>query len=334
MKLSSPYLLFLGNAPDQLAAKTAQGIVDWRPELALGQLRLPGCAADVGLPDMSLRDASAQGVKTLIIGIANAGGFLPEAWTGILVSALEAGLDVASGLHARLEDVPEIRAAAAHYNRRLIDIRTAAQNLPVGTGQPRTGHRMLTVGTDCSVGKMYATLAVEAEMKRRGIPALFCATGQTGIFIAGSGVPVDAVAADFISGAIEQLTPDNPNGHWDLVEGQGSLFHPSFAGVSLGLLHGAQAEALILCHEPTRTHMRGLPQQPLPSLSICVDANLEAARLTCPHVRCVGVAVNTSHIAQDKVQVILDQIEDELAIPAVDPFASGAGRLVDALLAP
>jgi len=334
MELRSPYLLFLGNAPDQLAAKTARGIADWRPDLSVGQLRLADCAADLGLSDISIEEAVNLGARTMVIGVANAGGVLPPEWTNTIVAALKAGLDVASGLHARLDGVPEISAAASQYNSRLIDVRTPMPGLPVGSGRPRTGRRMLTIGTDCSVGKMYATLAIESEMKRRNVPARFCATGQTGILIAGTGVPVDAVAADFISGAIEQLTPDNDADHWDLVEGQGSLFHPSFAGVSLGLLHGAQAEALILCHEPTRRHMRGLPQQSLPDLKTCVEANLQAARLTCPQARCVGVAVNTSLVPPTQAQAILDQIEAELEIPAQDPFTTGVGRLVDALIAP
>ena len=203
MKISPTYLLFLGDAPDKLAAKTARGIADWRPDLSVGQVRLAGCAADLGLPELGFEDAVALGAKTLVIGVANAGGVLPPEWSKTIVAALEEGLDVASGLHARLDGVPEIKAAAYRLGRRLIDVRTPSPGIPVGSGQPRQGRRMLTIGTDCSVGKMRATLAIDAEMKRRQISARFCATGQTGIFIAGSGVPVDAVAADFISGAIE-----------------------------------------------------------------------------------------------------------------------------------
>jgi len=333
MELTTPYLLFLGDARDQLAAKTAAGIAQWRPRHCVGQHRLEKCAADLGLPDLGLDDAVAQGAKTMVIGVANAGGVLPAEWSRIIIDALGKGLDVASGLHNRLDAVPEIRAAAADAGRRLIDVRAPDRDYPVANGCPRSGRRMLTVGTDCSVGKMYATLAIEQEMNRRGISTRFCATGQTGIFIAGSGVPVDAVPADFISGSVEWLTPASDADHWDLIEGQGSLFHPSFAGVSLGLLHGAQPEALILCHEPTRTHMRGLRDQPVPTLKACLDANLEAAKLTSPQVRCVGIAVNTSKLEPGDRRVYLDQTEADLGLPAADPVATGVGFLVDALLA-
>jgi uncharacterized NAD-dependent epimerase/dehydratase family protein len=334
MELIAPYLLFLGDAPDQLAAKTAQGIAHWRLDKCVGQLRLAGCVADLGLSDLDLDAAVAKGAKTLVIGVANAGGHLPSEWTDTIVAAIDLGLDVASGMHSRLDNIPEIKSAAERAGRRLIDVRVPSSSLPVGNGKPRAGRRMLTVGTDCSVGKMYATLAIEAEMKRRNISARFCATGQTGIFIAGSGVPVDAVAADFISGSVEQLTPACDPDHWDLIEGQGSLYHPSFAGVSLGLLHGAQPETLVLCHEPTRTHMRGLPHYPLPDLSACIEANLDAARLTSPHVRFVGVAVNTSHLPSSSVETVLRNIEDEVGLPAVDPVATGVAKLVEALTTP
>ncbi len=333
MELSAPYLLFLGDARDGLAAKTALGIAKWRPDLCIGQWRSKDCAADAGVPDLNIPQAVAQGAKTMVIGVANAGGVLPPEWTLTIVEGLNNGLDVASGLHTRLNSVPDIQAASETTGQRLIDVRVPDREYPVGNGSPRTGRRMLTVGTDCSVGKMYTTLAVEREMSRRGVTARFCATGQTGIFIASSGVPVDAIPADFISGSVETLAPENAPDHWDLVEGQGSLFHPSFAGVSLGLLHGAQPEALILCHEPTRAHMRGLPDQPLPDLHTCMETNLNAARLTSPNVIFTGVAVNTSALAPDAAAACLGQIETEFGLPAVDPVTTGVGPLVDALLA-
>jgi uncharacterized NAD-dependent epimerase/dehydratase family protein len=202
----------------------------------------------------------------------------------------------------------------------------------VGTGVERPGRRLLTVGTDCSVGKMYTALACEAEMRRRGMNAKFRATGQTGILIAGGGVSVDAVAADFISGAVEWLSPANDPDHWDLVEGQGSLFHPSFAGVSLGLLHGAQPDALVMCHEPTRRHMRGLPGRPLPDLRECVDANLAAARHTNPEVRCVGISINTAGLGDGDAEGLLKATADRMGLPAVDPFRTGVGPIVDAVV--
>jgi uncharacterized NAD-dependent epimerase/dehydratase family protein len=331
MAIQHPYLLFLGDAPDQLAAKTAQGVAHWRPEWCVGQLRLGGCKADLGLADMTLEEGLAAGANTLVIGVANRGGVFSEAWIALLEQALLLGYDLAAGLHNRLTDVPVLKAAAAQHGRRLFDVRHPTREFAVATGKKRTGKRLLAVGTDCSVGKMYTTLALEKEMKARGLKADFRATGQTGILIAGSGVSIDAVVADFISGAVEYLAPANDADHWDLIEGQGSLFHASYAGVSLGLLHGAQADALVLCHEPTRAHMRGLPDYRLPDLKTCMAANLAAAQLTNPAARFVGIAVNTSQMDKGKVAGYLKGLEDDFGLPAVDPFASGVAPLVERL---
>ena len=331
MTIKTPYLMFLGDAPDQLAAKTAQGVAHWRPEVCIGQLRLAGCQADLGLPEMTLEAAAEASAKTLVIGVANRGGVISDAWTDVLERALELGFDLASGLHNRLGDVPRLAAAAERHGRSLFDVRHPTQTFEVASGKRRTGKRLLTVGTDCSIGKMYTSLALEKEMRARGLKADFRATGQTGILIAGDGVSVDAVVADFISGAVEWLAPANEDDHWDLIEGQGSLFHASFAGVSMGLLHGAQADALVLCHEPTRTHMRGLPHYPLPELEACIEANVVAARLTNPQATCVGVAVNTSALEPEAAARFTKETADRLGMPAVDPVRDGVAPLVDAL---
>ncbi len=331
MAIQHPYLLFLGDAPDQLAAKTAQGVAHWRPEWCLGQLRLDGCKADLGLTDMTLEQGIAAGAKTLVIGVANRGGVFSEQWISVLEEALLQGYDLAAGLHNRLADVPVLKAAAAQHGRQLFDVRHPSREFEVASGKKRPGKRVLAVGTDCSVGKMYTALALEKEMKARGMKADFRATGQTGILIAGSGVSIDAVVADFISGAVEHLSPANDPDHWDVVEGQGSLFHASFAGVSLGLLHGAQADALVLCHEPTRQHMRGLPDYPLPTLQACIDANLAAARLTNPEARFVGIAVNTSQMAESSVEAYLRRLENDYELPTMDPFTEGVAPIVDRL---
>ena len=331
MSFSPPYLMFLGDAADQLAAKTAAGVVHWRPEICLGQMRLEGCNADLGIPDMSLEEAAAEGVKTLIVGVANRGGVISQTWVDVLVNALELGLDLASGLHNRLIETPMIREAAAKHGRQLTDVRHSTRTFSVGSGKKRSGKRLLPVGTDCSVGKMYTALAIEQEMHARGLKATFRATGQTGIFIAGDGVSVDAVVADFISGATEWLTPDNDPDHWDVVEGQGSLFHASYAGVSLGLLHGAQADALVLCHEPTRTHMRGLPDYPMPDIAKCIAANETAAQLTNPAATCIGIAVNTHALSEEKASDYLSSLETQYDLPAVDPLKTGVSRILENL---
>ena len=269
MEIHSPYLLFLGDARDQLAAKTANGVRVWRPDWCLGQLRLPGCNADCGVPDMSIEEAAAAGVKTVILGVANRGGVIPESWTSELVKAVGLGMDIASGLHTRITEIPELAAAAKANGRSLHDVRQPTRDFDVANGKKRQGKRLLTVGTDVSVGKMFTTLALEKEMRARGMKADFRATGQTGIFIAGAGVSIDAVIADFISGAVEWLTPENDPDHWDLVEGQGSLFNVSYAGVTIGLIHGAQPDALVVCHEAGRPHMRGMPHFPLIDIPTC-----------------------------------------------------------------
>ena len=324
--------MFLGDAPDQLAAKTAQGIHHWRPQWCVGQLRLPGCKADLKLPDMTVEQAAAAGVRTVVVGVANRGGVLSPAWVSTLARALELGMDLASGLHRRLGDVPALRQVAESSGRRLFDVRHPTREFEVGNGRRRSGRRLLTVGTDCSSGKMYTALACEREMRARGLKADFRATGQTGIFIAGDGVSIDAVVADFISGAVEWLTPANDPDHWDLIEGQGALFHPSYAGVSLGLLHGSQPDVIVMCHEPTRRHMRGVPDFPLPDLGECIAANLAAARLTNRDVRCVGISLNTAVLDDAAAARLIRQTADRFELPVVDPVRMGVGPIVDAIV--
>ena len=329
--IEPPYLLFLGDAQDALAAKVAQGIRDWRPDAAIGQYRMQGCNADLGLPDMTIAEAAAAGARTLVVGVANRGGVISPAWISVLTEALAAGLDLASGLHNLLRDEPELIATAMARGRQLHDVRVPPHRYPIANGKRRAGRRCLAVGTDCSVGKMYTALAMEREMHARGRKATFRATGQTGILITGDGVPLDAVVADFMAGSIEQLTPPNDADHWDLIEGQGSLFHASYSGVTLALIHGGQPDALVLCHEPTRTHMRGLPDYPLPSLEALRDLALTTARIVNPEVRVIGVAINTAALDEAAALDLLAEMEARLGLPTIDPFRQGAGRLVDAL---
>jgi uncharacterized NAD-dependent epimerase/dehydratase family protein len=328
-----PYLLYLGGPADDLAIKTARGLAFWRPDWCIGQYRRRDCNQTLGLPDLAPAQALAAGANTMVVGTANAGGVMAPETVADIVTALDAGLNVIAGLHQKLRDNPEIVAAATRNGRVLFDAREPNRKVPVGDGRKRAGRRLLTVGTDCSVGKMYTTLALERSMRKRGLAADFRATGQTGIFIAGDGIPVDAVISDFISGAAEAISPARDDGGWDLIEGQGSLFHPSYAGVSLGLLHGAQADALVLCHEPTRTHMRGLAHYPIPDLKLCLDANMTAARLTNPAVKMVGVALNTSNLSESHAAAACREISDRLGLPCQDPVTMGVEAVVDNLLA-
>ena len=331
--INTPYLLFLGDAPDQLAAKVAQGIVDWRPENVVGQYRMDGCKADVGATDLSLEEAWEKGARTLVIGVANRGGVISEAWLEVLTKALNMGYDLASGLHNLLRDEDVLNATAAREGRLLHDVRVPTVAFPIANGKKRTGKRCLAVGTDCSVGKMYTGMAMDAEMRNRGLKSTFRPTGQTGILITGQGIPLDAVVADFMAGSVEWLTPDNDADHWDHIEGQGSLFHVSYSGVTMALIHGGQPDALVLAHEPTRTHMRGLPDYDLPSLEALRDMAVPLAKVANPACEVVGVSINTKALGDDEALRMCEEVEARLGLPTVDPFRHGAGKLVDALVA-
>lgn len=332
MELKTPYLLFLGSATDKLTVKIANSIADWRPDLCVGEFGLPGCSITMGFENLTLEQAVDRGARTLVVTMNNEGGYIDPEWIDSIIAAIEAGLDVATGLHERLSDVDTIVAVAEKHGSSLIDVRHSSQSNYIGTGAKRSGNRLLTVGTDCSVGKMYTALALEREMQSRGIAADFVATGQCGIFICGKGIAIDTVGADFISGTAEMLSPDNDIDHWDIMEGQGSLSHPAYAGVSLGLLHGSQPDALVLCHTVGRDHMRGLPDYDLPQLEHAIAMNLEGARRTNPRAQFVGVSVNTSSLAEDEASEELDQLEQRLSLPCVDPLRTGVSRIVDRLL--
>lgn len=331
--IKTPYLLFLGDVPDALAAKVAQGIRDWRPEFAIGQLRLEGCKADMKLPDLTIAEAAGKGVKTLVVGVANRGGVISPLWKTVLIEALEAGLDIASGLHNLLRHEADLVAKAKELGRTLHDVRIPSVQYPIASGRKRRGKRLLAVGTDCSVGKLYTTLCMEKAMLAQGMKASFRATGQTGILITGNGVPLDAVIADFMAGSIEYLTPDNDEDHWDLIEGQGSLFHASYSGVTLALIHGGQPDALVLCHEPNRPHMRGLPDYRLPSLEQLRDLSLTMARIVNPECQAIGISLNTSAMSSEASFAYCAEVEKRMGLPTVDPFRHGAAPLAEALAA-
>lgn len=322
------YLLFLGDVAERLDAKTACGLVDWAPEQCVGQWRLPSCGIDLGLPEMDFRSAIAAGAKTMVIGITPFGGAIAPAWVGPIAAALRAGLNIASGMHIRLETIPEISAAAEASGARLFNVRVPQDTYPVGSGRKRSGRRMLMVGTDCAVGKKYSALAIAREMTDAGMKASFRATGQTGILIAGAGIPIDAIVSDFVAGAAEALSPDNDPDHWDVIEGQGSLFHPAYAGVALGLLHGSQPDAIVLCHAAGRTHVDGYPDFPLPSLAECIEMNLRLAARTNPAVRCAGISINTAGLPAGEREALLTSLRTEFALPCFDPLVNGARALV------
>lgn len=332
--LPHPYLLFLGDTTVGAYAKTAFGLRDWAPERCIGEWSCGNATVTTGLPRLSPKQAYARGARGMVIGVANSGGVIAESWIPPLIEALESGLDIISGMHARLHDVRPLREAAEGLGRRLIDVRVPPRNIPIASGRKRSGKRLLTVGTDCALGKKYSALCIARALTQRGFEVDFRATGQTGILICGRGIPMDAVVADFEAGAAEMLSPDAASLHWDVIEGQGSLFHPAYAAVSLGLLHGSQPDIIVVCHEPGREWVLGHPEFPLPSIEETIDLNLRLGRRTNPAIRCAGVCLNTSGLEAHAARELLARESKRLGLPVADPIRGGAEfrQLVDACL--
>ena len=318
-----PYLLFLGDTVERGYAKTAFGLRDWAPDRCIGELTLPGAAVTTGIPRLSPGEAYARGARALLIGVASPGGSIPAHWIPSLLDALAAGLDIVSGMHSRLTDIPELAAAAMTLRRRLVDVRVPPAGIPIGTGRKRSGKRLLTVGTDCALGKKYTALSITRALQARGVDATFRATGQTGIMIAGTGMPIDAVVSDFIAGAAEMLTPAAADDHLDVIEGQGSLFHPAYASVSLGLLHGSQPDMFVVCHEPGRTHVLGYPGFTVPPIEEVIAQTIALGRLTNPAIRCVGVSLNTVDLTPEQADRLVAAEADRLGLPVADPIRGG-----------
>ncbi len=332
-QLRKPYLLFLGDVQLKSDAKTAFGLRDWCGEDVLGEWSLPQATVTLGLPRLAPVDAARRGAGSLVVGVAAVGGVLPPHWLPDLQAALDAGMDIVSGLHSRLSAFPELVQAARRSGAQLRDVRHSDQVFPPGTGRKRSGKRVLTVGTDCALGKKYTALALARALQARGVPATFRATGQTGVMIAGAGLAVDAVISDFVAGAAEALSPDNAPDHWDVIEGQGALFHPAYAGVTLGLLHGSQPDALVLCHDPSRDTIEGYPEFPIPALKDAIRRYEEAAHLTNRASRCVGISINSSSLSDAEWVAYSARLIRELELPVVDPMRGGVESLAAALMA-
>jgi uncharacterized NAD-dependent epimerase/dehydratase family protein len=334
LQLPQPYLLFLGDVTEIGFAKTALGLRDWAREQCVGELACSPDAVSAGLPKLTPAEARARGARSMIIGVATIGGQILDSWMPSLLEALEAGLDLVSGMHTRLADAPALKEAAERLHRRLIDVRTPPRDIPVASGRKRSGKRLLAVGTDCALGKKYTALAIARAFKERGVDADFRATGQTGIMIAGGGMPMDAVVSDFEAGAAELLSPDAAPDHWDVIEGQGSLFHPAYAAVSLGLLHGSQPDVIVVCHQPGREHVLGLPRFALPSIEETIDMNLRLGRRTNPAIRCGGVSLNTAALDEMAARRLLAAESARLGMPVADPIRGGSEfeQLIDQCL--
>jgi uncharacterized NAD-dependent epimerase/dehydratase family protein len=332
--LPRPYLLFLGDTVEASYAKTAFGLRDWVPDQCVGEFTCEGGTVTTGLPALTPGQAFAKGARGLVIGVANSGGFIPDNWIPALVEALQAGLDIVSGMHTRLAEVQALKTAAEKFSRKLIDVRQPPTGIPIATGRKRSGKRLLTTGTDCALGKKYTALALTRAFVRRGVAADFRATGQTGILIAGSGIPIDAVVADFAAGAAEILSPDAAENHWDIIEGQGALLHPAYSGVSLALLHGSQPDVIVVCHEPGRKCLVGHSDYDVPGVEEITDLALRLGRRTNPAARCAGVSLNTSQMDAQTAERLLQNEGERLKLPVADPMRGGAmfERFVEACL--
>ncbi len=328
IQLRAPYILFLGDEERPTYAKTAEGILQWQARKCRAQYRITKQTIDLGLEDMSLQHAKAEGIKSLLIGTAQIGGGIPDKWLPVLIEAAETGLDVVAGLHIRLNEIPELRQAARKGNSRLIDVRVPPANLPVGTGEKRSGKRLITMGTDCALGKKYTALQLTEDMHRHAMNVDFRASGQTGIMIAGSGIAIDAVICDFVSGAAELLSPNNQPDHWDIIEGQGAIFHPGYAAVTHGLLVGSQPDAFVVCHEAQREVISGWPHFPLPSIAEVIERTIAIGSLTNPDIQCVGLSINTAKLEENARQDYLDTMALKYQLPCIDPLVQGTDAIV------
>lgn len=331
--IAKPFLIFVGDVSRSTSTKTARGVVDWSKPDCVGQWRLSADADDLSLPEMEPQAAVRAGARSMLIGVAPIGGALPEKWIARLIEALEAGLDLVSGLHTRLNTIEALREAAQRHGRRIHDVRYVDRAFPLATGRKRTGKRLLTVGTDCALGKKYTSLALACAMRARGIDADFRATGQTGVMISGAGVAVDAVIADFIAGASETLSPDSADWHWDIIEGQGAIFHPAYAGVTLGLLHGSQPDVLILCHDPSRSEISSFPGFVIRPLEETMRVYETLAHVTNPKARFAGISLNTATLNASEAEALARGIESEHGLVVFDPMRFGIERAVDAIIA-
>lgn len=328
VQINAPYLLFLGDETRATYVKTAQGLVDWVGDKCAGQYRLTAQTTDLQLPDLSIAQAQELGVKSLLIGTAQIGGGIPDNWMPVLIEALENGLDIVAGLHTRLSSVPSLVAAAKSSGARLVDLRQPPNDIPIGNGRKRSGMRLLTVGTDCALGKKYTALSLTKAMTQHGLNTTFRATGQTGMMIAGEGIAIDAVVTDFISGAAELISPDNDASHWDVIEGQGAIFHPGYGSVSHGLLVGSQPDAFVVCSDATRTHISGWPDYPLPSIADVIEHTVRIGQLTNPQIRCVGISVNTQALTGHERESFLANLAAEHQLPCVDPLVTGCAPII------
>jgi uncharacterized NAD-dependent epimerase/dehydratase family protein len=339
--VSTRYLLLAeGSSGDPLYGKTMRGVLRYRREdvVAILDSTRVGESED-GVPIVgSVEEAAALGPTTALVGVVTQGGYFPPAWMELLRDCVEHGLDVENGLHAFVADDPALSALAAERGVELRDLRRPPADLSTATGENLSVDAtiVLTVGSDCAIGKMTVSCELDLEARRRGLRSVFVPTGQTGMVIAGWGVAIDAVVADFLAGAAERLVLEGRERGGELlwVEGQGSLVHPVYSGVTLGLYHGSAPHLLVLCHEAGRTQIEGAGggQHPIPPLRELVELH-ERAALPARPARVAAVALNTRALGEAEARAAVAAAEEETGLPADDPVRFGSAKLVDAVLA-
>jgi uncharacterized NAD-dependent epimerase/dehydratase family protein len=339
--VSTRYLLLAeGFSGDPHYGKTMRGVLRYRRDAVVAILDSTRAGeTEEGMPVVgSVEEALPLGPTTALVGVATQGGRFPPEWLAILRSCVEQGLDVENGLHVFLADDPELRALAADRGVELRDLRRPPAELSTVTGENLSVDAtiVLTVGSDCAIGKMTVSLELDLEARRRGLRSVFVPTGQTGMVIAGWGIAVDAVVADFIAGAAERLVVEGRERGGELlwVEGQGSLLHPVYSGVALGLYHGSVPHLLVLCHECGRTEIEGAGggPHPIPPLRELVEQH-ERLALPARPARVAAVALNTRSLGADEARAAIEAAEEETGLPVDDPVRFGAAKLVDAVLA-
>lgn len=316
MNIKTPYILFLGDAADYKQAKVACGVSEWRPELCISQLQLSADTIDLGLPNLTIPDAKAKGAKTLLIGVSPYTTELPQEYVDTILEAITNGLDIANPLHSPLPQ--SCIDAANEHSVQIHNFRHRPNNYPKGNGEPRTGLRLLTVGTDCAIGKKFTALTISRALTKANVRNTFRSTGQTGFIISNSGINNDTIEADFLSGAAEWLTPENENDHWDIVEGQGALSHPSFGAGSLSLIYGTQPDLIVMCTEPNRKTQRGVRREPKPLKDEISDV-LHFAKRTNPNARLGAISVMTRALDLDQAKATLENLSRQYNVPVFDP---------------
>jgi uncharacterized NAD-dependent epimerase/dehydratase family protein len=331
-------ILAEGRSADVHFGKTAQGVMRYAPEkvVALLDSERAGETQD-GFPVVgTVDDALRFDPNTALVGVATSGGRFPPQWKDLIRSSIANGLDVENGLHEFLTNDPELVELAARHNVELRDLRKPPPDLNVPTGENLTlpVKTVLTVGSDCAIGKMTVSIELDREAKRRGAKSIFVPTGQTGMAIAGWGIAVDAVVSDFLAGAAERLVVEGHRRGGELlwVEGQGSLLHPQYSGVTLGLYHGSAPHFLVLCHKAGQRYVDDDERFPIPSLSELVDLHERLALLARP-ARVVGIALNTRELDEHDARSAVAAAEAETGLPAGDPLRFGGSTLVEAVLA-